>query len=76
MLVFTIYLLNIILLSNKTNKYTNYNLTKRHISKENLITLFPILLQEYIYFENNHDTVKDLMCFYNSLKNRRNYDII
>ena len=58
------------------NKYIKYDLKKRYILKENLVMLFPIFVEEYIFFEGYNHKLKDLMSFYNSLKYRRNYDII
>ena len=57
------------------NKYIKYDLKKRYISKENLLVLFPIFVEEYIFFEGYNDKLKDLMSFYSHLKNRRNYDL-
>ena len=38
--------------------------------------LFPIFVEEYIFFEGYNDKLKDLMSFYSHLKYRRNNDII
>ena len=60
------YIYNKYQITIKNNKCINYNLNKHNISKENLLILFPILIEEYVYFEDNPDRIKDLMCFYNS----------